>query len=102
MAFGMTFELEEGAQVRQDGFFKRIGTRLCDMRQRVSFAMDAPGLIGKTDGKKTRNKSVEPVAAAMCDNPNDCQRLHHALLEFLRVGHWRDQPVRLAGRAICL
>lgn len=86
----MIFEMDDNAQGRLDGFFKRIGTHLPDVRQRASFAMYALGLMGKSE-----RKSVEPIAAEVCKDPKDCQRLQHSLLEFLRVGRWGDEPVRL-------
>ena len=88
MTFGMTSEMDDNARVRPDGFFKQIGTQLRDVRQRASFAMYALGLMGNAE-----RKSVEPIAAAMCNDPNDCQQLQHALLEFLRVGRWLDDPL---------
>ena len=30
----------------------------------------------------------------MRNDPNDCQRLLHALPEFFRVGRWLDNPLR--------
>jgi SRSO17 transposase len=86
----MTFEMDDEARGRLHKFFTRIGSHLPDVRQRASFAMYALGLMGKCE-----RKSVEPIAAELCKDPKDCQRLQHSLLDFLRVGRWRDGPVRL-------
>ena len=51
MAFDMTFEMDEEARARVDGFFKLFGTQLRDVRQRASFAMYALGLMDKTAGQ---------------------------------------------------
>lgn len=87
----MTFEMDDEARGRLDGFFKRIGTHLRDKRQRASFAMYALGLMGKSE-----RKSVEPIASELCkDDPEACKKLWGSMLEFLRVGRWQDEPVRL-------
>ena len=82
MAFRVTFEKNGDVPARLDGIFKQIGTQLRDARQRASFAMYVPEAynqdrLAERTGK-TQRKSVEPIAAAMCNEPNDCQRLQHA------------------------
>lgn len=86
----MTFEMDDEARARLAGFFRRIGTHLRDKRQRASFAMYALGLMGKSE-----RKSVEPIASELCKDPQGCKKLQLSMLEFLRVGRWRDEPVRL-------
>lgn len=40
-------------------------------------------------------KSVEPIAARACPDPEGCRKLYGRLLDFVSRGRWKDGPVRL-------
>ena len=81
---------ELGTAARLEGFFGRIDTHLKDIRKRESFAMYACGILG--DGER---KSVEPIAARACADPEEVDNVHRKLLYFLGRSAWDDRAVRL-------
>ena len=81
---------EFGAAARLEGFFGRIDTHLKDTRKRESFAMYACGILGDGD-----RKSVEPIAARSCADPEEVDNVHRKLLYFLGRSAWDDRAVRL-------
>src|SRR6266545_2614962 len=82
---------------RLESYFDKIGKVLGDDRRRASFAMYAMGLFG--DGER---KSVEPIAARACGDPDDTERAHDRLLHFMTDSKWSDRGVRseAAGYAL--
>jgi len=66
-----------------------VGKTLRDKRQRASFAMYAMGLL--SDGER---KSVEPIAARACADPERTHAVHEQLIHFLGDSPWKDEPVR--------
>lgn len=81
---------EIGTAARLEGFFGRIDSHLKDTRKRESFAMYACGILG--DGER---KSVEPIAARACADPEEVDNVHRKLLYFLARSAWDDRAVRL-------
>ena len=78
------------AAVRRLGdFFERIGAILGNASRQASFAMYAMGLLG--DGER---KSVEPIAARACADPEKADALHQRLLHFSLDAKWSDRDVR--------
>jgi len=74
---------------RFHGYLDGLGQRLRDKRQRESFAMYALGLL--SDGER---KSMEPIAARACADPDRAHAIHERLIHFLGDSPWKDGPVR--------
>jgi SRSO17 transposase len=86
----MTQFLEGAGIERLDRYFNDdIGSVLGDERRRASFAMYAMGLFGEGD-----RKSVEPIAARACGDPDGTERAHDRLLHFITDSNWSDREVR--------
>jgi len=86
----MALELDEAATGRLERYIDRLGTHLKDKRKRESFAIYTFGLLGES----TR-KSVEPIAALACGDPEHSKRMHDKLLHFVGRSSWSDEAVRL-------
>jgi SRSO17 transposase len=86
----MTQFLDGAGIERLDRYFSDdIGSVLGDERRRASFAMYAMGLFGEGD-----RKSVEPIAARACGDPDGTERAHDRLLHFITDSNWSDREVR--------
>lgn len=85
----MDEQLDEAAEDRLGEYFDRIGSILGHSKRRASFAMYAMGVLG--DGAR---KSVEPIAARACGDPDETDAVHQRLLHFLTDSSWDDRPVR--------
>jgi SRSO17 transposase len=85
----MTYELNAEGVVRLESYFEGIGTRLWEKRRRASFALYAMGILGEHE-----RKSVEPLAAAAAEDPDEAQRAHDHLLHFIGQSEWEDAPIR--------
>jgi SRSO17 transposase len=70
-------------------FEETIGQHLHRAEQRASFAMYAFGLL--SDGER---KSVEPMAARACGNPDECRATEERMLHFVSKSPWNDRDVR--------
>jgi len=88
----MNIVIDDSRKIRIDDYFCRLGKHLPDVRQRASFAMYAFGLFSNLE-----RKSVEPIAALTCPDPQGCKTVHGRLLDFLNRGRWEDRPIRLAA-----
>src|SRR4051812_17971838 len=85
----MEYAMDSEAEVRLRSFFDEIGDVLGNSKRRASFATYAMGLLG--DGER---KSVEPIAARACADPDKIDALHQRLLHFLVDSNWSDREVR--------
>lgn len=74
---------------RLEEYFGEVGQVLGDERRQASFAMYAMGLFGEGD-----RKSVEPIAARACGDPQGTERAHDRLLHFMTDSQWSDRGVR--------
>src|SRR6266702_6062492 len=74
---------------RLEEYFGEVGQVLGDDRRRASFAMYAMGLFGEGD-----RKSVEPIAARACGDPDETERAHDRLLHFMTDSKWSDRDTR--------
>lgn len=74
---------------RFDDYLDQIGGLLRDKRQRASFAIYAAGLL--SDGDR---KSMEPIAARACGDPQLASAMHQRLIHFTTTRAWEDAPVR--------
>jgi len=71
---GMEYLLDRKGERRLAAYFHRIGEVLRTAPQRASFATYALGLMG--DGER---KSMEPMAARACPNPEGVNAAHERL-----------------------
>lgn len=74
---------------RLSEYFDRIGAVLERKGRRESFALYAEGVFG--DGER---KSIEPIAARACADPNRADAMHQRLLHFALDAPWSDHGVR--------
>ena len=80
-----------GVAARLEEFLgHRMARHLKDVRKRGSFALYAQGMLG--DGER---KSMEPIAARACAEPEQVNNLHSKLGYFIGRSVWDDQAVRL-------
>jgi SRSO17 transposase len=85
----MEYQLNAAGEGRLAEYVDRIGSVLGHESRRASFAIYALGLLG--DGER---KSVEPIAARACGDPERVDALHQKLLHFVSVAEWSDLEVR--------
>jgi SRSO17 transposase len=88
----MTYEAGAPEMARLDGYIGRVTDSLRDHRSRASFATYAFGLL--TEGER---KSMEPMAARMCECPDDDKAMQHAhdrMINLITRSEWEDAPVR--------
>lgn len=84
--------MDQEAVARLEGFFGRIGDILGNDERRASFATYAMGILA--DGER---KSVEPIAARACADPERADAGHQRILHFLSNANWGDHAVRQAA-----
>jgi SRSO17 transposase len=85
----MDFILDRDGEERLSSYFDRIGDVLGNKKRRASFALYAMGLLA--DGER---KSVEPIAARACADPETTDALHQRLCHFVTDSEWDDHEVR--------
>jgi SRSO17 transposase len=88
----MSYTLNADGEQRLEGYFDRMGRVLGRKDRREAFAIYATGLLG--DGER---KSVEPIAAAACGDPERCRAFTERLLHFVGESDWDDRGVRLSA-----
>jgi SRSO17 transposase len=81
----MNAALEE----RLEQYFDLIGQALGRPERRASYATYALGILG--DGER---KSLEPIAARACGNPDEADAVHQRLHHFALDSPWDDYAVR--------
>jgi SRSO17 transposase len=81
----MALDLDSGATQRLGRYIERLGGQLKDRRKRESFAIYAAGRLGEGE-----RKSVEPMAARACGDPEQRRRMHEKLLHFVGGSEWND------------
>jgi SRSO17 transposase len=81
--------LDRDAQDRLDQYFASMGEILGNDARKASFAIYAMGLLGDAE-----RKSVEPIAARACPDPDRLDAAHQRLLHFI-TRDWSDREVRL-------
>jgi SRSO17 transposase len=93
----MALELDGAATERLGQYIERLGRHLKDRRKRESFAIYTAGILGEGE-----RKSVEPIAARACADPEETRHMHDKLLHFVGGSQWSDAAVRLeAARYVC-
>ena len=81
--------LSPQTETRFNVYLDKIGGSLRDKRQRASFAVYAAGLL--SDGER---KSMEPIAARACPDPERVHAMHQRLIHFTTTAAWKDEPIR--------
>jgi SRSO17 transposase len=81
--------MDAAAQQRLANYFDQIGDILNGRGRRESFAVYALGIFG--DGER---KSIEPIAARACADPERMDAAHQRLLHFAVDSPWSDHRVR--------
>jgi SRSO17 transposase len=81
--------MNAAAEQRLESYFQQIGEVLGNESRRGSFALYAMGLLGDCE-----RKSVEPIAARACPDPQKVDAMHQRLLHFAVDSKWSDQEVR--------
>jgi SRSO17 transposase len=81
--------MDAAAVQRLESYFRTIGEVLGNDSRRSSFAVYAMGLLGDAE-----RKSVEPIAARACPDPQKIEAVHQRLLHFAVDAKWSDREVR--------
>lgn len=81
--------MDAAAEQRLAGYFDQIGAVLGTPGRREAFAIYAMGILG--DGER---KSIEPIAARACTDPERVDAEHQRLLHFAANSPWSDREVR--------
>ena len=93
----MSYRMDAAARLRLTSFFALIGAFLFNKIQRASFALYAMGILGEAV-----RKSVEPIVAQTCANPEQMDALHQRTLHFLVDAPWSNREVRRAAAQYAL
>lgn len=92
LILGMDDGIDAGASRRFKSFLGRIGQLLNNKCRRASFATYAMGLLSESE-----RKSIEPIAARACAQPEQSDAVHQRLLHFVGCSDWSDREVRRAA-----
>jgi SRSO17 transposase len=82
---GMPAITDAAAETRLKDYFDRIGQVLGNDARRTSFAIYAMGILGEGE-----RKSVEPIVARACIDPDRMDAAHQRLLHFMVGCHHRS------------
>lgn len=85
----MEFLFDARGARRLGDFMSSLGSLLGNEQRRGSFALYAMGLLG--DGER---KSMEPIAARACPDPERLDAEHQRLHHFITCSKWKDRPLR--------
>jgi len=83
------FTQDVAEQHRLDDYLEEIGASLGRLGREVHFAVYAKGLLGSGD-----RKSMEPIAARVCPDPDKVDAQHQRLQQFITDSPWDDHDVR--------
>src|SRR4051812_35277854 len=89
--------MDAAAEQRLAKYFDRIGTVLGLKARRESFAIYALGIFGNGE-----RKSIEPIAARACTDPDRTDAAHQRLLHFAANSRWSDHHVRRSAAQYAL
>ena len=87
--FDMEFIWDSEANERLQGFIAGIGAILGNDSRRASFGQYAMGLLGEGE-----RKSMEPIAARCCCDPDRVDARHQQLQHFVTHSNWSDRESR--------
>jgi SRSO17 transposase len=80
---------DAASQDRLEQYFNKIGRALGSDERRASFAVYAAGLLSDAE-----RKSMEPIAAQFCADPEAVDAVHQRLHHFITDSKWNDLSVR--------
>jgi SRSO17 transposase len=83
------FVFDAAAEQRFGAYLESIGDVLGNDARRASFSTYALGLLCDAE-----RKSVEPIAAMTCTDPQRVDAAHQRLLHFTVDSRWSDSDVR--------
>jgi SRSO17 transposase len=83
------YDVEIKAQHRLDEYLAKIGEILGHKKRRASFALYFLGLLCESE-----RKSMEPIAARLCPDPEEVSAVHQQLQHFVTDSDWNDRAVR--------
>jgi SRSO17 transposase len=89
--------MNAAAEQRLTEYFDRIGSVLGRPERRASFAVYAFGVLGEGE-----RKSLEPIAARACADPDRADAEHQRLHHFALDSPWNDHAVRLEAARYAL
>lgn len=89
--------MDRAAEQRLSDYFDRVGEVIGSHERRASFAIYALGILGEGE-----RKSVEPIAARACTDPDRTDAAHQRLQHFLVDSPWNDRSVRLVAAKYAL
>lgn len=81
--------MDAAAEGRLQQYINGVGEVLGHPQRRAAFASYALGLLSDLD-----RKSVEPIAALTCPDPERVDAAHQSLLHFVSTSDWDDHAVR--------
>lgn len=81
--------MDAAAERRLTAYFDRIGEVLGQPERQASFAVYAMGILGEGE-----RKSLEPIAARACADPERADAAHQRLQHFAVDSPWSDRDVR--------
>jgi SRSO17 transposase len=88
----MGYEFDAQGELRLKDYCSRIGEVLSHKTKKEVFALYAIGLMSNLE-----RKSVEPIAAYLCADPDKVDPMHQRLLHFQTTSVWDDRAVRLSA-----
>lgn len=89
--------MNAATEQRLTAYFDRIGEVLGRPERRASFAVYAFGILGEGE-----RKSLEPIAARACADPDRADAEHQRLHHFALDSPWDDHAVRLEAARYAL
>ncbi len=84
--------MDIAAPQRLHEYFSLLGSHLRRSDQRASFALYGLGLLGESP-----RKSMEPITAQLCPDPDAVEAVHNRIQHFLADSPWSDRQVRCAA-----
>jgi len=88
----MSYTFHAEGERRLEGYFDRVGRVLGRKDRREAFCALRDGAV-----RDVERKSVEPMAAAACGDPDRCRAVTERLLHFVGESGWDDRGVRLCA-----
>ena len=85
----MQYTMDAAAEERLQQYLDGIGQILGHPQRREAFAIYTRGLFSDLE-----RKSVEPIAALACPDPERVDAAHQSLLHFVSNANWDDHAVR--------
>jgi SRSO17 transposase len=89
--------MNAAAERRLVSYFDQVGACLGTPGRRESFAIYAMGVLGEGE-----RKSIEPIAARACPDPDRVDAVHQRLLHFAANSPWDDHRVRVTAARYAL